>query len=164
MGKIVEIGHNWEEKNLYANKKKIKITEKPRTTVCKFVEQNFPSRQDFRPLIKEYINYALADPLHIKNNSVQHLFKMTLAIMAGSCKDATSGKSKSKCLLNALPEENILKKFTFYLKHQMNLNKLSVTIKNGMTDVWLLGRVKTSNTALQARKVIYIWDTFQDYI
>lgn len=77
------------------------------------------SRQEFVPLVEEYIDLATCEPLHLKNNVCKEQFMKLLNI----CLADASITSKS-VLFKELPQDNVFVVFLKFVQCDMNCNLL----------------------------------------
>ena len=59
------------------------------------------SRQEFQPHIGSFIDRAYIEPLHVKNNACQQIFRATLYESIG--KSPLPGKKSFDCVLHSHP-------------------------------------------------------------
>ena len=88
------------------------------TTFIKFLK----SRQEFVPLVGKYIDKALAEPLHLKNNVCKEMFMKLWNIVN------KVANTKQYKLFKNIPEDNILVLFIQFVKMEMKSRKLAKKI------------------------------------
>ena len=101
-----------------------KIAEKTkRSKVTQFISSQ-KSRQEFPPLIGEFINNAHVEPLHIKNNAWQYFFKTLLKEALGK-----SGLSRSYSTFADVPTNSCFYKVIYSLQYEVKANRLAKKVK-----------------------------------
>jgi hypothetical protein len=95
-----------------------KVTYKTnRSKVTNFIASNH-SRQEFPPLIGKLSDKAMVEPLHLKNNAVQHLHAMFL-------KQVLSISSLPSCLnISELPHTSPMSKYLVAMECQVKASRL----------------------------------------
>ena len=86
------------------------------------------SRQEFEPLVQEYVDLMKCEPLHLKNNTCKDLFMSLLKIVfveakISSCKNVSD-----------VPEGNIFLDFLEFVHHKMNCNFLKKKLVKWFND------------------------------
>ena len=106
--------------------KKLKLQEKKGTeaevsrgSILKYIRSTLNSRQEFKPLVREFIDRAKPEPLHIKNNVVANTFKVILKLAAGN-NDSQNVKS-----YQFLPLESLFARFVTCVCNDMHCHLLS---------------------------------------
>ena len=121
--------NNWKpwnyQKRLEHAEKVRKMKEKsggdpPRNKVTQYIANSLQSRQEFPPLIGEYVEYLCPEPLHLKNNACQqlheHILTDVLAKQLSVVKKATNVKD--------LPPECTLAKYLHIMKKTVGAGKV----------------------------------------
>ena len=86
------------------------------------------TRQEFYPSLSRLIRVAKAEPLHIMNNSWQHVFELLL--METIARSGPSGCNKS----SNLPKYSPIMKLLSMLKQDLKLNVLKKKIEKWLDD------------------------------
>lgn len=100
-----------------ANRKK--VTDYIRSLGC---------RQEFKPPIGEYVDLAMAEPLHLKNNVCKYFFMNIWNVVQGT------SKLNSVKTFKEIPEDNIVWKCVEFVRYDMRLNKLSKVLRQLYND------------------------------
>ena len=105
-----------------------KVTYKTnRSKVTNFIASNH-SRQEFPPLIGKLSDKAMVEPLHLKNNAVQHLHAMFL-------KQVLSISSLPSCLnISELPHTSPMSKYLVAMECQVKASRLKKQFLNWLID------------------------------
>lgn len=106
-----------KQKKALLSKKKI-ASSTFRTNTTQYIK-SLNSRQEFVPLVGEYVDKALTEPLHLKNNVCKEIFMKIWYLVIG-----VAGISNSIKLFKGIPDSNILSVFVQFLCKEMKSNKL----------------------------------------
>ena len=105
-----------------AKKQKLEATGKSaksqRTELTKFIASK-DSRQEFVPLVNEYIDLATCEPLHLKNNVCKEQFMKLLNLCL-----ANANITSKSILFKELPVDNLFVAFLEFVRSDMNYNYL----------------------------------------
>ena len=82
------------------------------------------SRNEFKPPIEEYVDLAMAEPLHLKNNVCKFFFMNIWKVVQGVAK-----LNKPVKTYLDIPEDNIIRHCVNFVRCDMNLNKLSKALR-----------------------------------
>ena len=99
-----------------------------RTKVTQFIA-NKKSRQEFEPLIGELCDKELVEPLHLKNNGVQHLHSMLLDLAISSSKLPVKISS-----LSDLPTTSAISRYLKALKCDVKAGRLEKQLGKWMLE------------------------------
>ncbi len=80
--------------------------------------RSLKSRQEFQPLVEEYVDRMKCEPLQLKNNTCKDLFMSLLRTVVKEAKIATCKN------VGDIPEGNIFLDFLSFVHHSMNCNFL----------------------------------------
>ena len=80
--------------------------------------RSLKSRQEFHPLVGNYIDKMKCEPLHLKNNTCKELFMVVLKVTISEAK-----LSKIKKFAE-VPENNIFQDFLNFVHYNMGCNYL----------------------------------------
>lgn len=94
-----------------------------RSKLTSYIANELASRQEFMPQMENFIDYAKAEPLHLKNNTVKERFMILFKICM-----AQSNVKDAKSFID-LPETCLFSKFVNFVKHDMNCNFLAKKLK-----------------------------------
>ena len=92
--------------------------ETNRNKIRAYIKGTLISRQEFKPLLEEYIDLAKCEPLHLKNNVCQDYFNKVLLQIC-------SLKLTKVKLFKELPSDDIFCVLVTFVKSTMKLNLLS---------------------------------------
>ena len=110
-------------KKLLISKRKLEkqklAAQTKRSNVTSFITSN-KSRQKFELLIGKLIEKAHADPLHLKNNACQLIYKMMLH---GATKKSSLGSNVTN--FSGVPKNSSFCKFVHALKSKRQLSRLA---------------------------------------
>ena len=107
-----------------------------RQKITSYISTKLHSRQEKIPLVKEYVDRAKCEPLHIKNNVVAQIFvKLQKEVLKNS--DVRSFKS-----FNDIPENNLYRRFVSFVKHEMNCNQLANKMQAWFNEEYLKNNTK----------------------
>lgn len=114
--KKIEVKKNEIEKKSKGNS----LTK--RSMLTSYISKTLQSRQEFEPLVGQYIDRAKAEPLHLKNNVVkEHFIKIFALVLAvypiGSFK-----------IFSEIPCNQTFPKFVEFIRSKMNCNFLAKKI------------------------------------
>ncbi|XP_057305419.1 uncharacterized protein LOC130642350 [Hydractinia symbiolongicarpus] len=99
--------------------KKNEIEKKSKGNSLTYISKTLQSRQEFEPLVGQYIDRAKAEPLHLKNNVVKEHFIKIFALVypIGSFK-----------IFSEIPCNQTFQKFVEFIRSKMNCNFLAKKI------------------------------------
>ena len=107
---------------------KFKDPKLSRNKVTSYISKTLRSRQEFKPLVGKYIDFAKAEPLHMKNNVIKEqfmkIFKISLA------KSDLKGAKK----YSDIPCQSLFTKFVRFIHDEMGCNFLSKKIIRWFND------------------------------
>ena len=106
------------KKKLELSKKNIKESTR-RSNLTDYISNKLKSRQEFVPIIEEYVDLVKCEPLHLKNNCTKELFMKILDIVIAEAKLPSSIQD-----FKQVPELNIFRQFISFIKSEMNSNFL----------------------------------------
>ena len=89
-----------------------------RSKLTAYIKDTLKSRQEFPPVIDNFIDRAKSEPLHLKNNIVKEVFIKLLKV---AISQTNLGNVKT---FTDLPEDTPLFKFCSYIKSDMSCNYL----------------------------------------
>ena len=95
-----------------------KSAKSQRTEITKFIASK-DSRQEFVPLVEEYIDKATCEPLHLKNNVCKEQFMKLLNLCL-----ANANITSKSVLFKELPVDNLFVTFLEFVRSDMNCNYL----------------------------------------
>ena len=86
--------------------------------------KSLKSRQEFVPLVDKYVDKAMAEPLHLKNNVCKEVFMKVWDVVISVAQVNTTIKQ-----FKFIPHDNLLYEFIQFVRKEMKSNKLSKKLK-----------------------------------
>ena len=104
-----------------------------RQKLTAYISKDLQSRQEFKPILGQFVSCAKAEPLHLKNNTVKEHFMKLFKI----CTAETNFRNFKN--FKDLPSAALIVKFVIFIHNEMNCNFLSKKITTWFNESFTTG-------------------------